>query len=114
MENVIYNELRMRGYNVDVGIIQVTEKDDEGKSLRKQLEVDFVCNLGSSRYYIQSAYSLPTEEKRNQEVRPFKKIDDSFKKIVVTKDIVAPQYDENGILTVNIYDFLLDDAILDN
>ena len=114
MENVIYNELRMRGYNVDVGIIQATEKDDEGKSLRKQLEVDFVCNLGSSRYYIQSAYSLPTEEKRNQEVRPFKRIDDSFKKIVVTKDIVAPQYDENGILTVNIYDFLLDDAVLDN
>ena len=75
--------------------------------------VDFVCNLGSSRYYIQSAYSLPDEEKRTQEIRPFRKIDDSFKKIVVTKDIVQPHYDEYGILTVNIYDFLLDPQILE-
>ena len=92
MENVIYNELRMRGYSV---------------------EVDFVCNLGSSRYYIQSAYSLPDEAKRTQETRPFRKIDDSFKKIVVTKDIIPPHYDEYGILTVNIYDFLLDPACLE-
>lgn len=107
MENVIYNELRMRGYRVDVGVVQVAEKDESGKVIRKQLEVDFVCNLGSSRYYIQSAYSLPDESKREQETRPFRKIDDSFKKIIVTKDIVPPQYDENGILTLNIYDFLL-------
>lgn len=108
MENVIYNELCMRGYSVDVGVIIVAEKDSEGKVIRKQLEVDFVCNSGSARYYIQSAYSLPDEEKRIQEIRPFRKINDSFKKIVVTKDIVQPYYDEYGILTVNIYDFLLD------
>ena len=108
MENVIYNELRMRGYNVDVGVIPVAEKDADGKVARKQLEVDFVCNLGSLRYYIQSAYSLPDEAKRAQEVRPFRKIDDSFKKIIVTKDIVHAFYDDMGVLTMNIYDFLLD------
>ena len=113
MENVIYNELRLRGFNVDVGVIQTSEKDQDGKVLRKQLEVDFVCNLGTSRYYIQSAYSLPDEAKRAQEIRPFRRIDDSFKKIVITKDIVPPQYDEYGILTVNIYDFLLDWEILE-
>ena len=107
MENVIYNELRMRGYSVDVGVVPIAEKDKDGKVVRKALEVDFVCNLGSVRYYIQSAYSLPDEAKRNQEIRPFRKIDDSFKKIVVTKDIVPTHYDENGILTVNIYEFLL-------
>ena len=108
MENVIYNELRMRGYHVDVGVVPIAEKDAEGKATRKQLEVDFVCNLGSSRYYIQSAHSLPDEAKRAQEIRPFRKIDDSFKKIIITKDIVPPYYDEYGILTLNIYDFLLD------
>lgn len=113
MENVIYNELRMRGYSVDVGVITVSEKNEDGKVVRKQLEVDFVCNLGSSRYYIQSAYAIPDMEKREQEIRPFRKIDDSFKKIVVTKDIVAPHYDEHGILTVNIYDFLLDPTCID-
>ena len=112
MENVIYNELKMRGCNVDVGVIATTEKNHEGKVVRKQLEVDFVCNLGSSRYYIQSAYSLPDETKRTQEVRPFRKIDDSFKKIVITKDFVHPYYDDYGILTVNIYDFLLDPEII--
>ena len=113
MENVIYNELCMRGYRVDVGVVPVTEKDAEGKAARKQLEVDFVCNLGSARYYIQSAYSLPDEAKRMQEIRPFRKIDDSFRKIVITKDIVQPHYDEYGILTMNIYDFLLDQNCLE-
>lgn len=113
MENVICNELRMRGYNVDVGIVPIAEKDGQGKVIRKQLEVDFICNLGSLRYYIQSAYSLPDEEKRSQEIRPFRKIDDSFKKIIVTKDIVLPHYDEYGILTVNIYDFLLNPDVLE-
>lgn len=102
MENVIYNELRLRGFSVDVGVVNVSEQ-----GVRKQLEVDFVCNLGSKRYYIQSAYSLPTEEKQNQEVRPFRKIDDSFKKIVVTGDMSPTYYNENGILFMNIYDFLL-------
>ncbi len=113
MENVIYNELRMRGYSVDVGVIPVAEKDKSGKVIRKQLEVDFVCNLGSARYYIQSAYSLPDEAKRIQEIRPFRKIDDSFKKIVITKDIVQARYDDYGILTINIYDFLLDPTYLE-
>ncbi len=113
MENVIYNELRMRGYNVDVGVVPTAEKDKSGKVARKALEIDFVCNLGSSRYYIQSAYSLPDETKRTQEIRPFKKIDDSFKKIIITKDIVQARYDEYGILTMNIYDFLLDPRSLE-
>lgn len=113
MENVIYNELRMRGYSVDVGVVEVSEKNENGKAVRKQLEVDFICNLGSLRYYIQSAYSVPDEAKRAQEIRPFTKIDDSFKKIVITRDIVPAQYDERGILTLNIYDFLLDPSAIE-
>ena len=112
MENVIYNELRMRGYNVDVGVIATTEKNQEGKVVRKQLEVDFVCNFGSSKYYIQSAYSLSDETERYKMIRSFRKIDDSFKKIIITKDFVQPYYDDYGILTVNIYDFLLDPQII--
>lgn len=112
MENVIYNELSMRGYNVDVGVVQIAERDQNGKVIRKQLEVDFVCNLGSSRYYIQSAYSLPDAAKRNQETKPLRKIDDSFKKIIITKDIIMPYYDDYGILTVSIYDFLLDPEVI--
>ena len=112
MENVIYNELRMRGFNVDVGVITTTDKNKEGKVARKQLEVDFVCNLGSSRYYIQSVYSLPDETERSKIIRPFRKIDDSFKKIIITKDIVQPYYDDYGILTINIYDFLLNPQII--
>ena len=113
MENVIYNELKMRGYKVDVGVVQVSERDKSGRSVRKQLEVDFVCNMGSARYYIQSAFAIPDEQKRAQEIRPFKKINDSFKKIIITKDIVPPYYDENGILTMSIYDFLLDYSSLE-
>lgn len=113
MENIIYNELRMRGYSVDVGVVTIAESKG-GKVIRKQLEVDFVCNLGSARYYIQSAYSLPDEEKLLQETKPFRKIDDSFKKILVTKDIVPKHYDEHGILTLNIYDFLLDPASIES
>ena len=113
MENIIYNELRMRGYSVDVGVVTIAENKG-GKVIRKQLEVDFVCNLGSARYYIQSAYSLPDEEKLLQETKPFRKIYDSFKKIIVTKDIVPKHYDEHGILTLNIYDFLLDPASIES
>lgn len=112
MENVIYNELSMRGYSVDVGVVQIAERDQNGKVIRKQLEVDFVCNLGSSRYYIQSAYSLPDAAKRNQETKPLRKIDDSFKKIIITKDFIMPYYDDYGILTVSIYDFLLDPEVI--
>ncbi len=113
MENILYNELRMLGYSVDVGVVPIAEKDRQGKVTRKQLEVDFICNLGSARYYIQSAYSIPDEEKRAQEIRPFRKIDDSFKKIIVTGDIVPTQYDEHGILTVNIYDLLLNPSVIE-
>ena len=113
MENVIFNELRMRGYNVDVGVITIAEKDADGKVVRKQLEVDFVCNMGSRRYYIQSACSIPDSEKKEQEIRPFRRIDDSFKKIIVTKDVVPPHYDEFGVLMINVYDFLLDPSVLE-
>lgn len=102
MENVIYNELRLRGFSVDVGVVTAREG-----AVRKQLEVDFVCNLGSKRYYIQSAYSIPSEEKRTQEIRPFTKIDDSFRKIVITGDMSPTYYSDNGILFMNIFDFLL-------
>lgn len=114
MENVIYNELKKRGFRVDVGVVPIAERDDNGKVMRKQLEVDFVCNLGSKRYYIQSAYAIPNVEKEEQEIRPFQKIDDSFKKIVITRDLVPMSYNDKGILTMNIYDFLLDPASLEN
>ena len=113
MENVIYNELRIRGYNVDVGVVPIAEKDKKGSVSRRQLEIDFVCNLGSNRIYIQSAYSILDGDKREQEIRSFRKVDDSFRKIIVTRDTVQPWYDENGILTVNVYDFLLDQSILE-
>lgn len=102
MENIIYNELRMRGYSVDIGLVKTKEH-----GIQKQLEVDFVCNLGTKRYYIQSAYSLPDDEKRYQELRPFLRINDSFKKIVITGDMTPAYYNENGILFMNIFDFLL-------
>ena len=107
MENIIYNELLTRGYNVDVGVVIIQQRDSAGKMMRKQLEVDFVCNKGSKRYYIQSAYSMPTAEKMEQEQRSLVKIDDSFKKIIVTKDTPAPTYNEAGILVMSVYDFLL-------
>lgn len=107
MENVIYNELLSRGYNVDVGVVTIQQRDSAGKMMRKQLEVDFVCNKGSKRYYIQSAYSMPTAEKMEQEQRSLVKIDDSFKKIIITKDTPTPTYNEAGILVMNVYDFLL-------
>lgn len=107
MENVIYNELLTRGYNVDVGVVTIQQRDSAGKMMRKQLEVDFVCNKGSKRYYIQSAYSMPTAEKMEQEQRSLVKIDDSFKKIIITKDTPTPTYNEAGILVMNVYDFLL-------
>ena len=108
MENAIYNELLYRGFNVDVGVVELAQKNENGSVSRRNLEIDFVCNLGSERYYIQSAFSLPDNEKRAQEIRPFKTVRDSFKKIVVTKDFVPAFYDENGILTMNVIDFLME------
>lgn len=113
MENIIYNELIARNFNVDVGIITATGKDNDGKSVRKQLEVDFVCNKGSKRYYIQSAFSIPDREKMEQESNSLLRIDDSFKKIIVVKDLPAPTYTEDGILVISVYDFLLNSNSLD-
>lgn len=112
MENIIYNELRFRGYTVDIGMV-VKRESDKGKDIKKHLEVDFIANLGSKKYYIQSAYSLPTTEKINQEKASLLNINDSFKKIIITKDRIKPFYDENGILTINLFDFLLDKNSLD-
>lgn len=107
MENVIYNELRKRGYSVDVGNIMIVEPGKNGKIVKKQLEVDFVCSKGSKKYYIQSAYSLETEEKMIQEIRPFTKINDFFKKIVITSNTPKPFYNDDGILIMSVFDFLL-------
>lgn len=107
MENVIFNELKVRGYNVDVGVVVMNEVDKNGKKIRKQLEVDFVCNKGSKRFYIQSAYALPDKEKMEQEQRSLVNTGDGFKKIIITKDAVAPLYNDEGILVMSIYDFLL-------
>ncbi len=108
MENVIYNELRMRGFRVDVGNLTIIESGMDKKAVKKQLEVDFICSKGSKKYYIQSAYLLETEEKIAQEIRPFLKINDSFKKIVITSNTPKPFYNDEGILMLNMYDFLLD------
>lgn len=107
MENIIYNELIARGYSVDVGVVVVNYKDENNKSQRKQLEVDFVSNKGTSRYYIQSVYSLENEEKREKESAGFIKIDDSFKKMIIEKDCYVPWQDENGIYHIGIEQFLL-------
>ena len=112
MENLIYNELRLRGMSVDVGVVVKNEKDANGVSVRKQYEVDFVCNQGSQRYYIQSALRLPSEEKREQEVRSLKSINDSFRKFVITEDLISRYHDNEGITYMNIYEFLLDENSL--
>lgn len=113
MENVIYNELRKRGYRVDVGRVMIVEPDKNGKAVKKQLEVDFVCGKGSKKYYIQSAYSLEAEGKMAQEIRPFTKINDSFKKIVITSNTPKPFYNDDGILMMSVFDFLLKQESLD-
>lgn len=108
MENALYNELRGRGFGVDVGVVPTSVKGKDGKSRRAQLEIDFVCNKGSRRYYIQSAFAMPDAEKREQEQRSLLKVDDGFKKVIVTKEGLEPHYTEQGILMMNVYDFLLD------
>ena len=113
MENIIYNELRSRGYTVDVGVVEKRGTDENGKEYKNQLEIDFVANLGSKRYYIQSAFSMPTEEKRIQEKASLVSVNDSFKKIIVVKDVVNVTRDEDGITTMSIYDFLLKENSLE-
>lgn len=107
MENIIYNELIIRGFTVDVGVVEYHYKDNEGKSKQTNLEVDFVITDGTNKYYIQSALTVGEEEKRLQEVRPYARIPDSFKKIVIVKDNIIPWHDDNGILYIGIEEFLL-------
>ncbi len=113
MENIIFNELKVRGFNVDIGVVIANETDKKGKKIRKQLEIDFVCSKGSKRYYIQSAFAMSDENKMRQEERSLIKADDGFKKIIITKDALAPLYNEAGVLVMNIFDFLLDPLSLD-
>ena len=113
MENIIYNELLVRGFNVDVGVVEYTTKDKNNKKIRKQLEVDFVCNKGSNRYYIQSAYSIPTKEKMEQEEQSLIKIDDFFKRIIIVENDIKLWRNEKGIVIMGLKQFLLDDNSLD-
>ncbi|MBR4247384.1 MAG: ATP-binding protein [Treponema sp.] len=111
-ENIIYNELISRGYNVDVGIVEINEKDKANKSKRLQLEVDFVASMGNKKFYIQSAYSMPSAEKRNQEKRSFKNIDDSFARVIITRETAKAHYDDDGVYEVPLKDFLLTEDVL--
>lgn len=113
MENVIYNELRVLGFNVDVGVVPIQLRKEDGSRERKQFEVDFVCNMGSRRYYIQSAYRMPDEDKMKQEEASLRNIDDSFKKIIIVGEDTPVLRNEAGITTIGIYDFLLNDNSLD-
>ena len=113
MENVIYNELRMRGLNVDVGVVEYNYKDENKKMIRKNLEVDFIINRGSNRYYIQSALNVDTKEKQIQETESLRRTGDSFKKVVIVRNNIVPRYDDDGILYIGVEDFLLDEAALD-
>jgi len=113
MENVMYNELCLRGYSVDVGVVEINERQEDGKYVRKQIEVDFVCNKADERVYVQSAFSIPTIEKRQQEERPLVNVGDGFRKVVVTKDNVIRHNDENGILIMSLQEFLMDEGALE-
>ena len=113
MENIIYNELRVRGFSVDVGVVMKRNRTEAGVQEKKQLEIDFIANQGSRRYYIQSAFSIPDEEKREQEKASLINVGDSFKKIIIVKDVVKPWHDDDGILTISLYDFLLDEKSLE-
>ena len=113
MENIIFNELKMRGFNVDVGVITQYGTNEKGNSIRRQLEIDFVCNKGSKRYYIQSAYAIPDQAKMEQEQRSLMLTGDFFKRIIITKDTPAPYYNEAGVLIMSVYDFLLNDNSLE-
>lgn len=113
MENIIFNELKMRGFNVDVGVIVQYDTNDKGNGIRKQLEIDFVCNQGSKRYYIQSAYAIPDQAKMEQEQRSLMLTGDFFKRLIITKDTPAPYYNESGVMIMSVYDFLLNENSLE-
>lgn len=110
MENIIYNELRIRGFSVDVGVVEDARLSTENRSF---LEVDFVANMGSKRYYIQSALTMPNEQKLQQESRPFERIEDAFKKVIIVKDLSIPWYSLKGVLVIGLFDFLLSPYSLD-
>lgn len=113
MENIIFNELKIRGFNVDVGVVMQYDTSERGSSVRKQLEIDFVCNKGSRRYYIQSAYAISDQAKMEQEQRSLMLTGDFFKRMIITKDTPAPHYNENGVLIMSVYDFLLNENSLE-
>ncbi len=113
MENIIYNELRYRGYKVDVGVVESREHDENGREIRKQLEIDFIASMGSKRYYIQSAYAIPDEEKYRQETKSFDKAKDSFKKIIIVEKSMKPRRDDNGYVMMGVKEFLLDAGSLE-
>ncbi len=113
MENIIFNELKIRGFNVDVGVVVVNGSNKDGNSTRSQLEIDFVCNKGSKRYYIQSAYAMPDKVKMEQEQRSLMMTGDGFKKIIITGDAPAPYYNDSGVLIMNVFDFMLNPLSLE-
>lgn len=113
MENIVYNELVMRGYNVDVGVVELYEQNSKGKSVLKKTEVDFVCNQADKRYYIQVAYTIDSDDKIKQEQKSLLHIKDAFKKIIIVKDSIKPHYNNYGVYIIGLYDFLLNDNILD-
>lgn len=113
MENIVYNELVMRGYNVDVGVVELYEQNNKGKSVLKKTEVDFVCNQADKRYYIQVAYTIDSEDKIKQEQKSLLYINDAFKKIIIVKDSIKPHYNNYGVYIIGLYDFLLKENILD-
>ena len=113
MENVIYNELRQRGFRVDVGTIESWKKDSQGKDCRRNLEIDFVANKGYQRYYVQSAFSISDDEKRAQEEASLKAVNDAFKRVIIVRDDIVPYYNDNGFLIIGLFDFLLNQNSLD-
>lgn len=113
MENVVFNELRYRGYNVDVGIVEKRENCEDGKKMRVQYEIDFIATKGSRKYYIQSALSVASREKELQEKKSLLSVDDSFKKIIIVKDIIKPYCDNDGIVTIGLFDFLQNENSLE-
>ena len=112
MENIIYNELLRRGYNVDVGVVEINKTDENGVRSKPQYEVDFVCNQGNKRIYIQSAFEMKDDQKEAQERKSLINIADSFKKIIIVGDVSKPRMDDNGIITMGIYYFLLNEDSL--
>lgn len=113
MENIIYNELKLRGFSVDVGVVETRITDEKGRRIRKQYEIDFVANQGCRRYYIQSAFAMPTDAKERQESASLLNVDDSFRKIIITKDYIKPKRNDEGIVTIGLIDFLLKPELLD-